>query len=227
MDMGPFAAWRWQRLFNDSNIFILGLKNTLLISFLALLLALVIGFILGLASTSSNKALKGVTRAYVEFFQNTPLAVQVFFFYNALPALGIKFSVRAIGVLGVGLYHGAYVSEVVRAGINSIPVGQLEAAKSQGFQTLQALVVVIIPQAIKIMLPPLTNQAVNLIKNTSVLSTIAGGELMYLTNKWVSSGTLNYGPGFVVAGVIYFLLCFPLAYLARKYEENLKAKTTR
>ncbi|WP_139314659.1 ABC transporter permease subunit, partial [Desulfosporosinus metallidurans] len=89
-----------------------------------------------------------------------------------------------VGVLGVGVYHGAYIAEVVRAGISSIHRGQMEAALSQGFSFWGAMRHVILPQASRLVLPPLTNQAVNLIKNTSVLAMIAGGDLMYHADSW-------------------------------------------
>ncbi|MPM66084.1 putative glutamine ABC transporter permease protein GlnM [bioreactor metagenome] len=157
----------------------------------------------------------------MEFFQNTPLYIQIFFYYNGLPYLGLVLDVFTIGVLGIGIYHGAYVSEVVRAGIGSIPRGQSEAAESQGFTYLQTMWHIILPQTVKIILPPLTNQAVNLIKNTSVLAFFAGMDLMYIADSWASY-TLNYGPAYVMAGVLYFALCYPLATMARRYEERLK-----
>jgi putative glutamine transport system permease protein len=216
------ALWRWQRLFADLDIFIKGFLNTLMISLAALSFAVVLGIIFGLFSTSNNKALNTLSRIYVEFFQNTPLVIQVFFLYNALPYAGIVMGVTAIGITGVGLYHGAYIAEVFRAGITSLPKGQMEAALSQGFNHTQAMWYIILPQTIKIVLPPLTNQAVNLIKNTSVLSIIAGGDLMYHADNWASSGSLNYGPAYVVTGLLYFVICFPLATWARHYEEKLK-----
>jgi putative glutamine transport system permease protein len=134
--------------------------------------------------------------------------------------------VFVIGVLGVGVYHGAYIAEVVRAGIISTPKGQFEAAKSQGFSHIQTMRYVILPQTIKIIIPPLTNQLVNLIKNTSVLAMIAGGDLMYTTDSW-SSSNMYYGPSYVVTGVLYFILCYPLARFARKLElKEKKEKTT-
>ena len=223
---GPFSPARWALLFRDKDIFIHGFLVTLGVAALALLLAVVLGIILGLFSVSKIKVLSAFSRAYIEFFQNTPLAIQIYFYYFALPFAGIVIPVFFLGVLGVGLYHGAYVAEVVRAGIQSIPAGQMEAAKSQGFVFTQSMRYIIIPQTVKIILPPLTNQAVNLIKNTSVLSVISGGDLMYSANVWSSSGTLSYGPAFVTAGVLYFLICFPLATWARKYEERLKNKET-
>jgi putative glutamine transport system permease protein len=219
---GPFALMRWLFLWRDKSAFLEGFGITLLVSLCALLLALALGIVFGLFSTSSRKLLKAVSRVYVEFFQNTPLVVQVFFVYNALPYLGLVLDVFSIGMLCVGIYHGAYVSEVVRAGITSIPKGQFDAARSQGFSYVQAMRWIILPQTIAIVLPPLGNQAVNLIKNTSVLSLIAGGDLMYRADSWASNGTLSYGPAYLVTGFLYFLLCFPMVSWARRHEVRIK-----
>ncbi|WP_160675842.1 amino acid ABC transporter permease [Clostridium sp. C8-1-8] len=216
---GPFAWFKWQALFTDWRVFFDGFTMTLKVSILALILSLVIGVLFGMFSTSKIRVLEIISRIYVEFIQNTPLLIQVFFLYNGLPHLGIVLPVFAIGVLGIGVYHGAYIAEVVRAGINSINRGQLEAAYSQGFSYWEAMRYIILPQAKSIMLPPLTNQAVNLIKNTSILSIIAGGDLMYQTDSW-SSGNLYYGPAYVVTGILYLIICFPLTSLARTLEKN-------
>ena len=143
--------------------------------------------------------------------------------YNGLAMAGLVLSEFTIGVIGVGLYHGAYIGEVVRAGILAIPKGQTEAAYSQGFDYIQTMRYIVLPQTIKIILPPLANQAVNLIKNTSVLAIIAGGDLMYTADSYASS-SLNYGPAYLVAGLVYFILCYPLAIFAKRYEEKLKRR---
>jgi putative glutamine transport system permease protein len=223
---GPFAFWRWGRLFLAAPEFLAGFGRTILVSMLALLLALSLGVILGLFSASRFRVLKALSRVYVEIFQNTPLVVQVFFAYNALPYLGILLEVFLIGILCVGIYHGAYVSEVFRAGITSIPKGQMEAARSQGFSYVQAMRYIILPQTITIVLPPLANQAVNLIKNTSVLALVAGGDLMYRADSWATNGTLSYGPAYLATGVLYFILCFPLVTWARRHEVRIKNRDT-
>jgi len=219
---GPFAPLRWVFLWRDKSAFLEGFGVTLLVSCLALLLALALGIVFGLFSTSTKKPLKAISRVYVEFFQNTPLVVQVFFVYNALPYVGVRLDVFLIGMLCVGIYHGAYVAEVVRAGIGSIPRGQMDAARSQGFSYIQAMTYIILPQTVTIVLPPLANQAVNLIKNTSVLALVAGGDLMYRADSWASNGTLSYGPAYLVTGVLYFALCFPMVTWARRHEVRIK-----
>lgn len=220
---GPFDLFKWQAAFSDWRIFGEGLLMTIKVGFLALVLSLVLGVVFGVIATSKNKILRGINRIYVEFIQNTPLVIQVFFLYNGLPYMGIVLSVFTIGVLGVGVYHGAYISEVVRSGIDSIPKGQMEAGVSQGFSNWKAMRYIILPQALKIVLPPLANQGVSLIKNTSILAMIAGGDLMYRADSW-SAGNLYYGPAYVITGLLYFLICFPLATLAKRLEIN-KIKT--
>lgn len=217
----PFALHKWIALFKDFDVFLTGLWMTFRVAVLGLALALILGIIFGVFSSSNSKILKAIARVYVEIWQNTPLVIQVFFLYNGLPRMGIILSEFTIGILGVGIYHGAYISEVVRTGIQSIPKGQHEAAASQGFTYLQAMRYIILPQSVKMILPPLTNQAVNLIKNTSVLAMIAGGDLMYHCDSW-STSMLYYGPAYVVTGLLYFLLTFPLSKLARNMEEKAK-----
>ena len=142
--------------------------------------------------------LRGVTRVYVEVVQNVPLLLQVFVLYAIFPLVGLTLAAFWIGVLAIGIYHGGYMSEVVRSGIGSIHRGQFEAAKSQGFGYWQTMFLIILPQAFRIILPPLAVQAANLVKNTSVLALIAGGELMYFSNSFAGA-TSYYGPAYVVA----------------------------
>ena len=131
----------------------------------------------------------------------------MFVFYAIFPLLGFSLAAFWIGVLAIGIYHGGYISEVVRSGIGSIHRGQFEAAKSQGFSYWQSMFVIILPQAIRIIMPPLAVQAANLVKNTSVLALIAGGELMYFSNSFAGA-TSYYGPVYVVAALLYFVICF-------------------
>ncbi len=215
-----FAGFKWVALFKDWRIFAEGFLNTIELSILALALALVLGVIFGVLGSSYLKVFVIINRGYVEFFQNTPLVIQVFFLYHGLPHLGINLPVFLVGILGVGIYHGAYIAEVVRASIQSVHRGQMEAAYSQGFNYWQAMRYIILPQVKKIALPPMTNQAVNLIKNTSVLAMVAGGELIYQADCW-SSQNIFYGPAYVVTGILYLSLCLPLATYARRMEYRL------
>lgn len=217
---GPFALFKWEALLNDWSIFAQGFLTTVLVSLAALALAIALGIIFGVLGALHFKLARSINRIYVAVIQNTPLVIQVFFLYNMLPHLGITLPVFTVGVLGVGIYHGAYIAEVVRGGIEAVPVGQLESALSQGFNHLSAMRYIILPQAIRLMLPPLTNQAVSLIKNTSVMAMIAGGDLMYHADSWASEN-LYYGPGYVATAILYLLLCLPLARFATKLEHRI------
>jgi len=223
LQSGPFAVPRWEALFANMDLLWQGALVTLLVASLGLALSLALGTIIGMMSASHPKLPRAFARAYVEFYQNTPLLIQVFMIFNALPIIftGMFIPVIAIGIMGVGMYHGAYIAEVVRAGIQSIGRGQLEAALSQGFGYIGAMRHIIIPQAMRVVLPPLTNQAVSLIKNTSVLAVIAGGDLMYAGDAFAGRYG-HYGPTYIVVGLLYFLMCFPLARLARRLESKAK-----
>ncbi len=224
MSDSPFALWRWVDTLSHIDVFFEGFGLTLLISILALSLAIIVGVFHALMATSKFAILRWWARVYVEFFQNTPLLINLFFLYYVLPKvpyIGITLDVFTIGIVGIGVYTGAYMSEVMRSGIQSIPKGQFEAAASQGFNYTQKMIYIIFPQTIKIILPPATNQAVNLIKNTSVLAIIAGAEIMYNADSYAQS-SLNYAPAYIIAGAFYFVVCYALAIFTRSYEEKLK-----
>lgn len=218
---GPFAGYKWEALFHDQGIFWQAFFYTLFLAIGALIIAVVLGIVFGLMSTSENKHLKRIAGIYVQFFQNTPLLIQMFFVYFGLPLFGIVLNVGTIGILCTGIYHGAYVSEVIRSGIASVPKGQSEAAISQGLTYTQRMKEIILPQAWRIFLPPFTNQVVSLIKNTSLVALVAGPDIMFVANSW-SGYNLYYGPAFVFAGALYFILCFPLAKLAAYFEKKNK-----
>ncbi|MEA5002955.1 MAG: amino acid ABC transporter permease [Christensenella sp.] len=216
-----FAPFKWEALFARGDELAQAFLNTVLISLLALLIALALGFLFGMMSYAKHRAPRAINRVYVEIVQNIPLLLQVFVLYAVLPLFGVMIGTFMIGVMGIGIYHGAYISEVVHSGLSSVQKGQFEAARSQGFTYWETMRHIILPQSIKTMMPALAVQAANLIKNTSVLALIAGGELMYFSNSF-AYGTSYYGPAYVVAGVLYFLLCFPLSRLAKRLEERRK-----
>lgn len=222
MIKGLVNGKRWAALWAAiPDYYIPGFIMTLKIALVGLMVALALGVLFGMLSTMKFKPARIIARIYVEFIQNTPLALQVTFYYLVLPMLfsssGFRIPKFALGVIGVGIYHGAYISEVIRTGIEAIPKGQSEAASSQGFSYLQTMYYVILPQTIKIIMPPLANQALNLVKNTSILAMVAGMDLMYYTDSWGS----EYGyfaQAYFTSAVLYFIICFPLARLARYLE---------
>ena len=228
---GLLDAKRWELTLASMGDLWSGFGLTLKVVFAGLLLSIVLGTILGVFSTTRSNVLRAISRVYVEFYQNTPLPVQVFFMYMAGPKIlqvilhtdsPVRTSAFALGAIGVGLYHAAYISEVIRTGIESVPRGQMEAALSQGFSRVQAYEYIILPQTFKVILPPLCNQALNLVKNSSVLALIAGGDLMYNADGFVS--TYGYLQGYIMACVLYFIICFPLALLVQWLEARSKRR---
>lgn len=221
-----FSTSAWEKVWTYRSTFLTGLGNTGIMAFFALFLSLILGIIFGLMATSGKKSLEGISRVYVEIIQNTPLILQLCFLYYALAFSGNSLGIIPTGIIALGVYHGAYMAEVVRAGIGSIPKGQFEAAESQGFNYVEKMYYIILPQSIKIILPPMVNQVVNLIKNTSCLYIIGGADLISLTYSFVTGATTGgaYAPAYLVSGLLFFAVCFPLSTLASVWENSLKKR---
>lgn len=224
-----FSYRAWEKVWLYRDTFTLGLLNTVQTSILGILLALVIGLIFGLMATSGNKLLKMIARVYVEIIQNTPVLLQCCFLYYYLAFSGHSMGIIATGVVALGIYTGAYMAEVFRAGIEAIPKGQGEAAFSQGFNYFETMYYIILPQTIKIILPPMVSQIVNLIKNTSCLYIIGGADLISLTYSFVTGVNTGgaYAPAYIVSGILFFLICFPLSKFAGTWVSYLKKKEQR
>ena len=155
---GLLDPTRWELTLAESGPLWEGFGFTLQVVAAGLLLSLVLGTILGVFSTTRSRVLRAISRVYVEFYQNTPLPVQVFFMYMAGPqilqaitgaAMPVRIPAFVLGFMGVGLYHAAYIAEVIRTGIEAVPRGQMEAALSQGFTRVQAYRYVILPQTFR------------------------------------------------------------------------------
>ena len=196
-----------------------GLIVTLELSALAWLLALVLGIVSGAFRTVQFRPLRALATFYVEFFRNVPLLVWMFFWYFAVPPLlpepirewmfdhGLEFWA---GVLALGVYSGARFSEVLRSGIQSIPKTQMEAAAASGLTTFQAYRYVILPVALRLIIPPGTNESLNLLKNSSVALTISVAELTFQTRQ-IETYTAKAIEALTAGTVIYLVLCVGLA----------------
>lgn len=222
MIKGLLEGKRWAALWKAlPEYYVPGFIMTLKISIVGLLVALLLGIVFGTFSTMKFKPAKILARIYVEFLQNTPLALQILFYYSVLPLLfsnsGFRIPKFVLGVIGVGVYHGAYIAEVIRTGIEAVPKGQPEAAASQGFSYLETMYYIILPQTIRIIMPPLANQALNLVKNTSILAMVAGMDLMYYTDSW-GADRGYFAQAYFTSALLYFIICFPLARLGRYLE---------
>lgn len=226
---GIFSPRAWEKVWLYRDTFILGLWNTLKTSLFGILLAVLIGIIFGLLATSGKKPLKAIARVYVEVIQNTPILLQCCFLYYALAFSGHSMGIITTGIVALGVYTGAYMAEVFRSGIEAIPKGQFEAASSQGFNYFDTMYHIILPQTLKIILPPAVNQIVNLVKNTSCLYIIGGADLISLTYSFVTGENTggSYAPAYILSGVLFFIMCFPLSKFASTWEAYLKKKDQR
>ncbi|MCD6186794.1 MAG: amino acid ABC transporter permease [Desulfuromusa sp.] len=196
-----------------------GLWVTLWISAVASVLGLVIGVVTGLCRVSQNLTLRQLSITYIEIIRGTPLLVQLFIFYFFLgTVLDIGRLTSGIGALGI--FAGAYVAEIIRAGIQSIPKGQMEAARSLGMNVPQAMVYIILPQAFKRTLPPLAGQFISLIKDSSLVSVIAITDLTKSGREVITSTFAVFEIWFVVA-FLYLILTFTLSQVVAWVERRL------
>ena len=197
---------------------LIGLWLTLKISALSLLAALLLGLVAGLGRVARNPAARYLAATYVEIIRGTPLLVQIFIFYFFIGTV-LQLSAFAAGVAALSVFTGAYVAEIVRAGIEGVAKGQMEAARSLGMSYPQAMRYVILPQAFRRMLPPLTGQFINLIKDSSLVSVMALTDLTKAGREVVSSTFSPFEVWFTVA-LMYLLLTGSLSLLVRRMERR-------
>lgn len=204
---------------SNSTLFFEGFKNTIFSSLLALFFSLLIGTLMAIFQLSANRVVKSLARIYVEFFRNIPLLIIVMFFYVVLPLYGMAFTGFEAGTIGLTIYTSAFIAETVRSGIQTVPAGQMEAALSSGFTYVQTMQYIILPQAFKIVIPPLGGQFINLIKNSSILAMVAGLDLMY-QGDLVASNTFITFDTYIIVGIFYLILTLPLSYLMSYLEKR-------
>lgn len=205
-----------------------GVITTLEISAIAWLLAIALGLLSGALRTAPVLVLRWIGAGYVEFFRNVPLLVWMFFWYFAVPPFlppvlqnwlldhGAEFWA---GALALGVYHGARFSEVIRSGIQAIPKTQFEAALSTGLTVLQAYRLIIIPIALRLIVPPATNETLNLLKNSSVALTIGVAELTFQTRQ-IETYTAKAFEALAAGTIIYLVLCLSIALLMSQIERR-------
>ena len=192
--------------------FVDGFKITIYSSILALLFSLIIGTLMAIFQLSKNKLISSLAKAYVEFFRNIPLLIIVMFFYVVVPLYWISFDGFQAGTIGLTIYTSAFISETVRSGIQTVPKGQTEAGLSAGLTYSQTMRYIVLPQAFKIVVPPLGNQFINLVKNSSILAIVAGLDLMY-QGDLIASETFNTFDTYIIVGLFYLVITLPLSYL--------------
>jgi polar amino acid transport system permease protein len=182
-----------------------GAVYTVQVSVLAIVFGLALGWLLGLAAVSGVPALSAVSWAYVQFIRGTPLLIQIFLIYFGLPAVGINVPAFWSGVIALGLNSGGFQAEIVRAGIESIDRGQTEAARSIGMSRFKTLVFILVPQTIRRVLPPVTNELITLTKSSSLLSAIAALELTH-AGQLIIARTFAPFEIYAAVAVIYLAL---------------------
>ena len=220
--------------YND--IFMAGIKITIIISFMACVFGLLLGILLAFMKISGVKVLEWIATVYVEIIRGTPILVQISLVFFGLPFLGIHFPSFEImgvdferlsaGIIALVINSGAYECEIVRSGIQSVPKGQMEGALSLGFSRWEAMVRIIIPQAIKNILPVIGNEFVTLIKESSQVSVIGMADLMY-TATTIQGISFQPFPPLVIVAVYYFIMTFVVSNILRALEWKFKVKVVR
>lgn len=199
--------------------FVSGFKFTIYASLLALFFSLIIGTLMAILQLSHNRIIRSLAKAYVAFFRNIPLLIIVMFFYAVAPLYFYSFDGFQAGTIGLTIYTSAFIAETVRSGIQTVPKGQMEAGLSSGFSYSETLRYIVLPQAFKIVVPPLGNQFINLIKNSSILAMVAGLDLMY-QGDLIASNTFNTFDTYIIVGLFYLILTLPLSYLMNYLDKN-------
>ena len=210
--------------FENADAILQAVLVTVLLAFFAEALGVVLGLVLALLKISRFRILSFPAQLYIDVFRGTPLLVQIIFIYFATPLIGLRFeSLFFAGLTALTLNSAAYVAEIFRSGIQSIDRGQMEAGRASGLSYGQTMRYIVVPQAFRRVIPPLTNEFVVIIKDTSIVSVIGLEELLRAA-RVLQSATANATP-LVVAALIYLAICLPLIYLANGLERRLNRRT--
>ena len=216
-----FVREGWKRVIGE------GLKNTLLIAILGLAIGIVIGTLIAIVRVvpkykTMPKVLNGICTVYVGFFRGTPIVVQLLIAYYVLfPLMGISISSLATCILVFGLNSGAYVSEIMRGGINSVDRGQLEAGRAVGLGFAPTMLKIVVPQAVKNILPTLGNEFIALVKDTSVVSFVAAVDL-YKTFTEIGNIRYEYLMPYLAMAIMYIVLVMMISFGVKLLEKRLK-----
>jgi len=210
--------------FENADAILQAVLVTVLLAFFAEALGVVLGLVFALLKISRSRILSFPAQLYIDVFRGTPLLVQIIFIYFATPLIGLRFeSLFFAGLTALTLNSAAYVAEIFRSGIQSIDRGQMEAGRASGLSYGQTMRYIVVPQAFRRVIPPLTNEFVVIIKDTSIVSVIGLEELLRAA-RVLQSATANATP-LVVAALIYLAICLPLIYLANGLERRLNRRT--
>jgi polar amino acid transport system permease protein len=213
--------FRWDTVWNSLDFLMSGLQMTLIVSAVTLVLAMIGGLLLAGLDMSRWRALRWLGVSLGEIVRNTPILVQLLWVYYVLPIVfGVGIGALAALIIGLSVYQAAFISEVYRAGIQAVPVGHREAATVLGLTPLQSFRRIVLPQAIRMTLPPLASNFVQLIKFSSLGAVISVGEITRRGME-LSSSTFRPLEIFTFIAVVYFGICWPLAMAIRTWERRL------
>jgi polar amino acid transport system permease protein len=216
--------FRFDVVWNNLGFIMGGLYLTLLISFLALVISMAMGLVVALLRLSKIRGLPFLAAAYVEIFRDTPVLVQLFWVYYVLPILlGIQITAFMAALTGLTMHSAAFLGEIYRAGIQSVPAGHTEAAKVLGLSPFQTFIRIVLPQAVRTVLPPMVNNLVDLIKLSSLASVFAVGEVTRKATE-LSASTFRPLEIFTFIAFVYFFICWPLSMGIRVMERRLHAR---
>ena len=218
-----------------SSFFAQGVVNTLIIAAFSVLLGTILGTLMATMRMGKILPLKWLAVAYIEFIRGTPLMVQLMFIFYGLPMIGVKipdiswipnFSRFAAGIVAMSMNSCAYVAEVIRSGIQAVDYGQTEAARSVGFSSGEAMRLVVLPQAIRNILPAIANEFVTIIKESAICFTIGVQDIMSAVNS-VKGATYRITEALVIATALYFCLTYPTSKVIAHFEKKMSAGSSR
>ena len=214
-------SWDFSFLWQYRGFIAIGLGYTALYAVGTILAGLIIGFAVGICRLGRSRVINYPLIFYVELFRCTPLLVQLIWFYYAFPVIiGLDIPAHVAAAMTLSLYTGAFYAEIIRGGVNSIERGQWDAARAIGMRRGQVMRHVILPQAVKRMIPPFMNQSIIQLKNTSLVSTIAVADLLY-EGQMITAATYRPLEVYTMVAVLYFVVLFPLTLMAQGVEYHL------
>lgn len=208
----------WSVLWKYRDLLVAGLANTLILFSAAVLAAIAAGIVVGICGASRKRILRIFAECYVEFCRNVPLVVKIFFLY-----FGLGLEEFQSAIIGLSLHQSAYIGEVIRSGIQAIPSGQTEAGLSSGMTRLQVMRKIVLPQSFIVILPPMTTQIAELLKNTPIAMTISIQELTFQIQQ-IESNSFRGFEAATAATLMYLLLILVVAALANTLENHLRAR---
>ena len=216
----------FNELVNSLPFFLKGLWMTVAVSGLSLIAGTIVGFICGVIRASGNRFLKFIIGAWVDLIRGTPFLVQIFIIFFILPSIGIELEAFPAAVIALTNLAASFICEIVAGGILAVPSGQREAATASGLSAYQQLRYIVLPQAMRTILPPLVGQYVLLVKDSSVVSAIGVVDLTrvgWLTVQRVPEGLMVFG----LVGILYFAICYPLINLSSFLEKRMTVVSTK